>query len=64
MFFATLTVLFIFYPGVASAYIEPGTGLMITQMLIGSIAGGLVTVKIYWRKLKAKFGPQTGTNSE
>jgi hypothetical protein len=43
---------------------KPGKGLMITQMLIGSIAGGLVTVKIYWRKLKAKFRPPVGTNSE
>jgi hypothetical protein len=37
---------------------------MITQMLIGSIAGELVMVKIYWRKLKAKFRPPVGTNSE
>lgn len=36
----------------AQAYLDPGTGSMILQAIIGAIAGGLVLVKIYWGKIK------------
>ena len=37
--------------GPAFAYIDPGTGSMILQGLIGAVAGGLVVAKIYWSKI-------------
>ncbi len=39
----------------AYAYIDPGTGSMIIQMLIGALVGVGITVKIYWNRLKFKF---------
>ena len=33
------------------AYLDPGTGSYITQILIGVILGGLYAVKIYWKKI-------------
>jgi hypothetical protein len=59
MFFVTLTAFLTLLPGIAFAYVEPGTGLMISQLLIGALAGGLVTLKLYWHKLKEKFGAKT-----
>ena len=39
----------------AYAYIDPGTGTIIIQAIVGAIAAGAVTIKIYWYKLKAFF---------
>lgn len=41
--------------GPAYAYLDPGTGSMIIQVLIGVIAGALVTLKLFWSKIKALF---------
>lgn len=34
----------------AQAYIDPGVGSFILQAVIGSIAGGLFILKMYWAK--------------
>lgn len=39
----------------AYAYIDPGTGTIILQAIVGAIAAGIVTIKLYWYKLKAFF---------
>jgi hypothetical protein len=36
----------------AHAYIDPGTGSLIIQSIIGAIAAVGVTLKLYWHKLK------------
>lgn len=33
------------------AYLDPGTGSMFLQLLMGGIAGVLVIAKMYWKKL-------------
>ncbi len=38
------------------AYIDPGTGSLIIQVLIASFVGGLFLIKVFWRKVKAFFG--------
>ena len=35
------------------AYLDPGTGSYITQLMIGFVAGGLYLLKVYWRKIAA-----------
>jgi hypothetical protein len=40
----------------AHAYLDPGTGSIIVQGVIGGIAAALVVVKLYWQKLKGLFG--------
>jgi len=39
----------------AHAYIDPGTGSLIIQGIIGAIAAIGVTLKLYWHKLKVLF---------
>jgi len=39
----------------AFAYLDPGTGGIIFQALIGVLIGAGITLKIYWYKLKEKF---------
>ena len=36
----------------AQAYLDPGTGSMILQMVLGGVAGLAVLVKMYWQKLR------------
>lgn len=38
--------------GPAYAYIDPGTGGMLLQLLLGGIAGALVVMKLYWHRLR------------
>ena len=45
---------FIFYTN-AFAYIDPGTGSILLQGLIGAIAAGGAAISLYWSKIKAFF---------
>lgn len=38
------------------AYLDPGTGSMIVQLLLGGVAGALMIGKLYWQKVKGLFG--------
>ena len=44
----------------AHAYLDPVTGSMIIQGLIGAVAGVTVAIKLYWRGLKAWFAGLSG----
>lgn len=39
----------------AHAYVDPGTGSMLLQLLLGGVAGALVVVKLHWVKIKNFF---------
>ncbi len=36
-------------------YLDPGSGSMLLQVLLAVILGAGVTIKLYWRKIKAFF---------
>lgn len=42
----------------ANAYLDPGTGAMLLQLLLGGVAGALVVGKLYWSKFKGLFARQ------
>ena len=44
------------YTSPAYAYLDPGTGSMLLQGLIGGIAASIAFLSIYWQKVKAFFG--------
>ncbi len=46
----------------AQAYLDPGTGSMLVQMLLGGVAGALVIGKLYWHRFKAFFNRQPSHN--
>jgi hypothetical protein len=37
--------------GAVFAYLDPGTGSMLVQLLVGGIAAVGVTAKFYWRRI-------------
>lgn len=42
----------------AFAYLDPGSGTIIIQMLAGALIGAGIALKLYWQKLKMRFMKQ------
>jgi hypothetical protein len=40
------------------AYLDPGSGSMLVQLLVGGIAGVAVTARLYWRRITRLFRPR------
>lgn len=49
--FFILTICSLIHP--AEAYIDPGSGSYLVQVLIGCFLGTLITIKSFWRQLWA-----------
>jgi hypothetical protein len=50
-----LTLLLLTLPSIAHAYLDPGTGSYVVQLLIGTVLGGLFAVGMFWRRVVASF---------
>lgn len=48
----------------AFAYLDPGTGSIILQGIIGSIAGAMVVGRLYWHRIKKFFGARSDDDTE
>jgi hypothetical protein len=49
--------------GNVEAYLDPGTGSMALQLLIGGVVAVLATVKVYWARLRS-FSTRKRTESD
>jgi|TARA_Y100000294_G_scaffold177470_1_gene202953 hypothetical protein len=47
-----LIIIIFFYTNNAYAYLDPGTGSIILQAILGFIAAAIATLSIYWNKFK------------
>lgn len=66
---AILCIVFLFvlilFPPRVHAYIDPGTGSYIIQMVIAGIAAAAFALKMLWGRIKARFsGNQSHDNSD
>ena len=52
--FITIVLLLMFTDAVA--YLDPGTGSMLLQVILGGVAAVGVALKLYWHKLRVAFG--------
>ena len=48
----------------AHAYIDPASGSMFLQLLLGGVAGVALVFKLYWHKLLRVFGIKKGHDGE
>ncbi|MDH3735658.1 MAG: hypothetical protein OEQ94_01385 [Nitrosopumilus sp.] len=39
----------------AYAYLDPGSGSIVIQSIIGALVGVGIAIKVYWEKVKMKF---------
>jgi len=54
LFFGLYSVLLL--PSFAQAYLDPGNGSMLLQLLLGGAAGLSVILKLYWRRFLSVIG--------
>ena len=57
-----LSTLMLVHP--TCAYIDPGTGSMLLQIILGSVLASLVAIKLFWRQLKVFAGRLIGRSSK
>jgi len=53
-----------FYLKDAYGYIDPGSGSVVIQMIIGALVGIGITIKLYWYKFKERFMRSNRKNEE
>jgi hypothetical protein len=51
-------------PWLAFAYIDPGTGSYVIQVVLAAVFGGLVVLKVFWGKIKSFFTPRRVRDAE
>jgi hypothetical protein len=49
------------FPSFAHAYVDPGSGSMLLQLLLGGVAGLVVVLRLYWHRLLERFGIRRAT---
>ncbi len=54
--FSITEMLHYFIPGAVLGYIDPGTGSIILQAVVGAIAGIAIAVKLFWYRILKIFG--------
>lgn len=65
LLFIVVTIsLIIIFPRFAYAYLDPGTGSYILQVLIAAFFGTLFALKRYWHQVKSFFSKQLRHRSE
>lgn len=52
------------FPSAAYAYLDPGTGSFVTQVLIAGFATVVLSIKILWRRIKNPFSSLSKRNDE
>jgi hypothetical protein len=50
--------------GVEFAYLDPGAGSLLIQVLIAAFAGAAVALKVYWVRIKRFFGLEAAETEE
>lgn len=60
----SITLIVFGFENSAQAYLDPGTGSMVLQLLLGGIAGVVVILKLYWRRFVGLFRGNAQEESE
>lgn len=50
-------------PGIAHAYLDPGTASMLLQAVIGLVAAAVVTLRLYWQRIRATIARWLGRDT-
>jgi len=59
-----VAALLILSAGPVNAYLDPGTGSMLLQVILGGIAAVAVALKLFWHKLRVAVGLGKKTSAE
>jgi len=50
--------------GPAHAYLDPGTGSMLLQVILGGVAAVGVAIKLFWHKIRVAIGMSKKPDAE
>ena len=64
IFSLSCIVVLIIFPTKAFAYLDPGTGSIILQAILGFIAATIASISIYWEKFKSLISKLFGKKKE
>jgi hypothetical protein len=53
--FALLAASYITFHHKLCAYLDPGTGSIVFQVIVAGLCGGLLVIKLFWGKIKIFF---------
>ena len=59
-----LTIILLLAAKPAWAYLDPGTGSMLLQVILGGIAAIGVALKLFWHKIRVALGFSKSATSE
>lgn len=45
-------------------YIDPGSGSILLQIILGSVLGAGVLIKVFWKKILSLFGKKESDSRE
>ena len=68
LFMVFIFSLYVIFPEKAYAYLNPGTGTYIFQLIVGVFLGGLFAIKLFWKRIFGFLGklirrkPEDGKN--
>lgn len=62
--FALFILFYFINPQKVHAYIDPGTGSMLIQVLIALFFGALFAIKMFWKRIKIFFNGLVSTGSK
>lgn len=57
-------ILFSNFPGRSLAYLDPGSGSFLIQMLLAALLGAGFLIKAYWQKIKNFFEQHFSKSSD
>lgn len=58
------TLIFLYPRSYTYAYLDPGTGSLIIQVLIGGLLSSLFIVKLFWGRIMKRVRPAGGVPAE
>jgi hypothetical protein len=55
MLLVVIVLVCLAFPGSAYAYLDPGTGSYILQLVLAGLLGAAFAVKLFWKQIKTFF---------
>lgn len=62
--FVVLVVVSLIFPPRVYAYLDPGTGSYILQLILAALLGAAFAIKIFWKRIKTFFADLLRGGSE
>lgn len=63
-YFSFVLGVFVISAQTAQAYLDPGSGSLLFQLLVGGILSGLFAIKLYYKKIKLFFKKSSSNKAE